>query len=63
MEAYQDALETTAPKAAQQGSGSVGALICDYLQSPAFTDLAPSSKVGAEHPAMANVTKSVRRPC
>jgi hypothetical protein len=94
MSAYQDALGTPAPKTARQGSGSVGALICDYLQSPAFTDLAPSSKalyrtildrfgtlhghrmvhdmprakvasyiyaIGAEHPSMANVTKSVLR--
>jgi integrase len=94
MAAYQDALGAPAPKVARQGSGSVGALICDYLQSPAFTDLAPSSKalyrtvldrfgtlhghrmvhdmprakvasyvyaIGAEHPAMANVTKSVLR--
>ena len=30
--------------ASRQGPGTVGALICDYLKSPAFTDLAASSK-------------------
>jgi hypothetical protein len=44
MAAYQDALGEPAPKVARQGPGSVGALICDYQKSPAFTDLAPSSK-------------------
>jgi enterobacteria phage integrase len=95
MAAYQAALGEVAPMPAyRQGPGTVGALICDYLKSPAFTDLAPSSKklyrtvldrfgtlhghrmvqdmprakvatyvynIGAEHPAMANVTKSVLR--
>jgi integrase len=94
MAAYQDSLGAPAPRLAQQGQGSVGALICDYLKSPAFTDLAASSKalyrgildkfgalhghrmvhdmprskvaayvyaIGADHPAMANVTKSVLR--
>jgi integrase len=94
MAAYQDALGEAAPKVARQGPGSVGALICEYLKSPAFTDLAPSSKklyrtvldrfgslhghrmvhdmprgkvaayvygIGAEHPAMANITKAVLR--
>jgi hypothetical protein len=92
MSAYQDALGEPAPKVTRQGPGSVGALICDYLNSPAFTDLAASSKrmyravldrfgalhghrmvhdmprakvaayvygIGAERPAMANVTKAV----
>jgi site-specific recombinase XerD len=44
MAAYQDALGEQAPKVARQGAGSVGALICEYLNSPAFTDLAASSK-------------------
>jgi integrase len=94
MSAYQDALGEHAPKVARQGPGSVGALICDYLKSPSFTDLAAASKklyrtvldrfgaahghrmvhdmprakvaayvytIGAEHPAMANVTKAVLR--
>jgi site-specific recombinase XerD len=45
MAAYQAALggPTPAP-AARQTAGTVGALIFDYLKSPAFTDLAPSSK-------------------
>lgn len=78
----------------RHGVGTVGALICDYLKTPAFTDLAASSKtlyrtildrfgalhghrmvhdmprakvaayifgIGADHPAMANVTKAVLR--
>jgi integrase len=94
MAAYQDALGTPAPRPARQGEGSVGALIFEYLKSPAFTDLAASSKalyraildkfgilhghrmvhdmprakiaayifaIGADHPSMANVTKSVLR--
>jgi integrase len=95
MAAYQAALGEPAPMpASSQGQGSVGALICEYLKSPAFTDLAASSKtlyrtildrfgaqhghrmvhdmprakvasyvytIGAEHPAMANVTKAVLR--
>jgi integrase len=92
MAAYQDALGEPAPRVARRGPGSVGALICEYLNSPAFTDLAASSKrmyravldrfgvlhghrmvhdmprakvaayvygIGAERPAMANVTKAV----
>jgi hypothetical protein len=39
MAAYQEALGGPAPKTARQGPGSVGALIFDYLQSPAFTNL------------------------
>jgi integrase len=95
MVAYQAALGEPAPAmASRHGAGTVDALICDYLRSPAFTDLAPSSKslyratldrfralhghrmvhdmprakvaayvyaIGADHPAMANVTKSVLR--
>jgi site-specific recombinase XerD len=44
MAAYQDALGTPTPRPARQGQGSVGALIFEYLKSPAFTDLAASSK-------------------
>jgi integrase len=95
MAAYQRALgEPVLAGASRQDEGSVGALICDYLKSPAFTDLAASSKtlyrtildrfgglhghrvvhdmprakvaayvygIGADHPAMANVTKAVLR--
>jgi integrase len=95
MAAYQEALgEPASLPASRQGQGSVGALICEYLKSPAFTDLAASSKslyraildkfgalhghrmvhdmprakvaayifaIGADHPSMANVTKSVLR--
>jgi hypothetical protein len=94
MDAYRAALGEPAPKVARQGPGTVGALICDYLKTPAFTDLAASSKtlyrtildrfgalhghrmvhdmprakvaayifgIGADHPAMANVTKAVLR--
>jgi integrase len=94
MAAYRDALGEPAQRTARQGEGSVGALICDYLKSPSFTDLAASSKtlyrtildrfgrqhghrmvsdmprakvasyvyaIGADHPAMANVTKAVLR--
>jgi integrase len=95
MDAYQAALGEAVPTpASRQGAGTVGALICDYLNSPSFTDLAPSSKklyrivldrfgnlhghrmvhdmprakvatyvytIGAEHPSMANLTRSVLR--
>jgi integrase len=95
MAAYQAALGDRAPvPGSRHGAGTVGALICDYLKSPAFTDLAASSKtlyrtildrfgalhghrmvhdmprakvaayifaIGADHPAMANVTKAVLR--
>jgi integrase len=45
MSAYQDALGEPSPKTGpRQGPGTVGALICEYVQSPAFTDLADSSK-------------------
>src|ERR1700716_856699 len=45
MAAYQAALGEPGPAPpARQGEGSAGALICDYLKSPAFTDLAASSK-------------------
>src|ERR1700730_8009006 len=45
MAAYQAALGGPAPvPAVRQTAGTVGALIFDYLKSPAFTDLAPSSK-------------------
>jgi integrase len=95
MAAYQKALGEPVPAlASRHGAGTVDALICDYLKSPAYTDLAPASKklyrpildrfremhghrmvhdmprakvaayvyaIGAEHPAMANVTRSVLR--
>jgi hypothetical protein len=45
MAAYQDALgEPSHLHGPRQGPGSVGALICDYVQSPAFTNLKASSK-------------------
>jgi integrase len=45
MRAYQDALGEAAPMpSARQGPGSVGALICDYLKSPAFGNLKASSQ-------------------
>jgi integrase len=95
MDAYRAALGEPAPTpGSRNGVGTVGALICDYLKTPAFTDLAASSKtlyrtildkfgalhghrmvhdmprakvaayifgIGADHPAMANVTKAVLR--
>jgi DNA-binding protein H-NS len=39
MDAYRAALGEPAPRVARQGPGTVGALICDYLQSPAFSNL------------------------
>jgi integrase len=45
MAAYQAALGEPAPApVARQGEGTVGALICDYLKSPAFTDRAAATK-------------------
>jgi integrase len=44
MAAYQQALGEPAPKPALQGPASVGALICDYLQSPSFANLKPPSQ-------------------
>jgi integrase len=44
MAAYQAALGERAPRIARQGPGTVGALICDYLQSPAFCNLKPASR-------------------
>jgi site-specific recombinase XerD len=45
MAAYQAALGEAAPTpASRQGPGTVGALICDYLRSPAFANLKPSSQ-------------------
>jgi hypothetical protein len=44
MSAYQAALGEPAPKIARQGPGTVGALICDYLQCPAFSNLKPASQ-------------------
>jgi integrase len=45
MTAYQDALGEPAPqRGPRQGPGTVGALTCEYLQSPAFANLKPSSK-------------------
>src|ERR1700729_3575876 len=45
MAAYRAALGEAAPKPSfRMREGTVGALICDYLKSPAFTDLAASSK-------------------
>src|SRR5580692_11529324 len=44
MDAYRAALGEPAPRVAQQGPGTVGALICDYLQSPAFANLKPASQ-------------------
>jgi hypothetical protein len=95
MDAYRAALGESAPMpGSRHGVGTVAALICDYLKTPAFTDLAASSKtlyrtildrfgglhghrmvhdmprakvaayifrIGADHPAMANVTKAVLR--
>jgi hypothetical protein len=94
MAAYQEALGVPEPRPARQGPGSVGALICDYFKSPAFSNLKPSSQatyrivldrfgtthghrmvhdmprakvaayvhaIGADRPAMANLTRSVLR--
>jgi integrase len=45
MRAYESALGEPAPAhGPRQGPGSVGALICDYLQSPAFVNLKPGSQ-------------------
>jgi site-specific recombinase XerD len=45
MAAYQAALGESPPKpSSRMREGTVGALICDYLKSPGFTDLAASSK-------------------
>jgi hypothetical protein len=44
MDAYRAALGEPAPRVARQGPGTVGALICDYLQSPAFSNLKPASQ-------------------
>jgi site-specific recombinase XerD len=45
MAAYQDALGEQAPKTGpRQGPGTVGALIVDYLKSPGFANLKPSSQ-------------------
>jgi site-specific recombinase XerD len=44
MAAYQDALGGMALRGPRQGPGSVGALIFDYLRSPAFTNLKPASQ-------------------
>jgi hypothetical protein len=46
MDAYRAALGEPAPTSAsrQHRPGSVGALICDYLKSPAFFNLKPSSQ-------------------
>jgi integrase len=44
MAAYQEALGAPMPTAARQGPGCVGALICDYLQSPSFANLKPTSQ-------------------
>ena len=44
MSAYQDALGEPAPHhGPRQGPGSVGALVFEYLQSPAFANLKPNS--------------------
>jgi hypothetical protein len=44
MAAYQDALGERTPKGPRQEPGSVGALIFDYLRSPAFANLKPASQ-------------------
>jgi integrase len=44
MDAYRAALGEPAPRVPRQGPGTVGALICDYLQSPAFSNLKPASQ-------------------
>jgi integrase len=46
MDAYRAAVGEPAPISAsrQHRPGSVGALICDYLKSPAFSNLKPSSQ-------------------
>jgi integrase len=44
MAAYQTALGEAVPMPARQGPGSVSALIVDYLRSPAFLNLKPSSQ-------------------
>jgi integrase len=44
MDAYRAALGEPAARIARQGPGTVGALICDYLQSPAFSNLKPASQ-------------------
>jgi integrase len=44
MDAYRAALGEPSPRVARQGPGTVGALICDYVQSPAFANLKPSSQ-------------------
>jgi hypothetical protein len=91
---YQAGGEPAAPFSRHHGTGSVGALIASYFQTPAFINLAPSSKktyrivlerfgalhghrmvhdmprakvaayiqsIGAERPAMANLTRAVLR--
>jgi hypothetical protein len=45
MRAYEAAIgEAAPPQGPRQGPGTVGALICEYLQSPAFANLKPSSQ-------------------
>jgi integrase len=45
MAAYQAALGEPAPMSASwQGPGTVGALVCDYLKSPAYSNLKPASQ-------------------
>jgi hypothetical protein len=44
MAAYRDAMGEPAQRTARQGVGSVGALIFDYLKSPAFANLKPASQ-------------------
>jgi hypothetical protein len=44
MAAYQAALGQPTPKAARQAPGTVGTLVCDYLKSPAFSNLKPASQ-------------------
>jgi integrase len=94
MEAYRDAMSAGPARRGPPSSGSVGALIADYLKSADFANLKPSSKVtyrivldrfgsmhghrmvndmprakvaayiqaiGAEKPAMANLTRAVLR--
>jgi integrase len=45
MSAYQDALGEPSPKTGpRQGPGSIDALVCSYMTSPAFANLKPSSQ-------------------
>lgn len=44
MAAYQAALGEPAQRPSSRAAGTVGALICDYFQTPSFSNLRPESQ-------------------